>query len=409
MKILQINNFHYKRGGAEAVYLNTSQLLRSRGHQVFNFSQIHTLNEASEEAPYFVSYQDFLNQSLDNKIKNFTKFIYSNEAKTNLEKLIKDKKPDIAHLHNFIGGLTLSILPVLKKFNIPVVVTLHDYKLLCPVYTLLDNKNNVCEKCISGSYIPCITKRCNKGSLPYSFVIALESYVRDLYFSPSSHYDKIICVSKFALHKHTNKEYDKKLTHIYNFINAPEREPMQIQNEGYYLYFGRLSREKGVLTLIDSFKNMKEQKLVIVGTGPLEPNVLEAIKEIPNIQFLGFKSGEELKSLIRKASYVIVPSEWYENNPMTIIESYFLGTPVIGTNIGGIPEILLNGETGFLFNPGDREKLSQLISNTSHVLANQYADMVRSCYNFANANFSSDVHYQKLINVYSELTMNSSK
>lgn len=409
MRILQINNFHYRRGGSETVYLNTSSLLRLNGHQVYNFSQVNPQNEYSEDQSYFVQYQDFLNKELLQKIKSFSKFIYSREAKANLEKLIQDKKPEIAHLHNFIGGLTLSILAILKKYKIPIVVTLHDYKLLCPVYTFLDKENKICEKCITGNYINCITKRCNKGSLPYSLVIASESYVRDLYFNPAEYYDKIICVSQFALQKHSTKKYSKKLTHIYNFSYHLENEPPQIQNKGFYLYFGRLSREKGILTLIDSFKDIKDQKLLIAGTGPLESSVLELIKDYPHIEHVGFKSGDELKSLIQNAAFVIVPSEWYENNPMTIVESYFLGTPVIGASIGGIPEIVIDGQTGYTFPYGNKELLSQSIIKSSSLPMERYADMAQMCRNFASQNFSSKVHYQKLIAVYEDLIINSSK
>jgi glycosyltransferase involved in cell wall biosynthesis len=407
MRILQINNFHYSRGGSETVYLSTSSLLESHGHEVINFSQMHPQNYPSDEEAYFVEYQDFLEQGLIQKIKNFTKYIYSSEAKMNLERLLTEKKPDVAHLHNIFGGLSLSILPTLRKHKIPVVITLHDYKLLCPVYTFLDGQNKICEKCVNGNYLNCISKKCNKGSFIYSTVMALESYIREVLFEPEKYFDKIICVSKFSYNKHFNKPLHHKLTHLYNFSAAMEKEPFEIHNERYFLYFGRLSREKGVLTLIDSFKNRPAQKLIIAGTGPLEKQITESIAHLPQVEYVGFKSGDELKSLIKHAAFVVVPSEWYENNPMTIIESYFLGTPVIGADIGGIPEILLSQQTGFLFPPGDAKTLSNLVLQCSQIVGSRYYEMANSCRDFALENFSSQVHYQKLMTVYGELVSNS--
>lgn len=405
MKVLLINNFHYHRGGSETVYFNTRDLLLKNGFEVVNFSQASTENEPSPQNSYFIPIQNFLKVGLYQQILNFNKFLYSKQAADSLEALIKVERPHIAHLHNFYGGLTSSILPVLKKYNIPIVTTLHDYKLLCPVYTFLDSKNKICEKCLNGHYWHCVSNKCNKNSLPYSIVIALESYYRDYIYPPEVFFDKIICVSKFSLVKHTIREDIKdKLVHLYNFSPLLEEKKTTINNEGYFLYFGRLSREKGVSTLLKAIGQVGNIKLKIVGNGPLLEDLSTVSDDAKkNIEFLGFKSGEELFNIINKASFVIVPSEWYENNPMTIIESYFLGTPVIGAKIGGIPEIIVPGKTGFLFESGNVTSLVNLLKEVRLLNHEAYKNLGQSCIEFARSTFSSEKHLRELTNIYNSL------
>ncbi len=403
MKILQINNFHYRKGGSETVYFNTAELLKNNGHEVSFFSiKNYELNETCEDEKYFISNQNFLNNSFFEQVKSVGRFFYSKEAKIKLEKLLIQKKPQIAHLHLFYGGITSSILPVLKKYNVKVVATMHDYKLLCPVYTFLDKNLNICEKCATGNYFHCIANNCNKSNFFYSTIIAAESYYRDKLFSPIDYIDKIITVSKFSLEKHLTykPKLADKLVHIYNFYPNLENQKKKEFKKNYFLFIGRLSREKGLITLLNAFENINNFQLKIAGDGPLKNLVERRVSENTNIEYLGYRNKAEIKGLIDNAYFIVIPSESYENNPMSIIESYANSTPVIASNIGGIPEIVIEGKTGFLFEPKNAKELSVLLKQTLELDQSQYLQMSEETKRFAFVNFNSDVHYKKLISLY---------
>ena len=412
MKILQINNFHYLRGGSERVYLETVKLLKEKGHKVICFSTKNSKNEKTYYENFFVSDSDFLNKPFKEKIKLIFKFFYSKEAKQKLEELIIKEKPNIAHLHIFYGRLTSSILPVLRKYKIPTVMTVHEYKMLCPMYTFLDSQGKICENCAKGNYYHCILKKCNRNNLLYSFISALECYFRDIFFPWEKYIDKFIMVSQFILKKHLQyKPHIKnKAIQIYNFIDLDNFTPDYF-HKGYYLYFGRLSREKGLLTLLKAWKDFPKLKLKIVGTGEMEPKIKAFIQrnKMLNVKILGFKNGEELKEIIKKSMFVIIPSEWYENNPLSVIESLSLGKPIIGSNIGGIPELIKDGFNGFLFKSGDVENLKNSIKRAESITKNKYFFLSKNARKFAEENFSKERYYTELIKLYSSLVKQKEK
>lgn len=408
MRVLEINNVHYKRGGSETVYFNESELLRKNGHEVAHFSVQSEKNLFSEYNEYFISNPDYFSKGVFGKIFSIKRYFYSKEAKEKIGKLIDNFQPDIAHVHLFYGGLTSSILSKLRARNVPVVITLHDYKFLCPVYTFLNSKNEICEKCLSGGYFECIKHRCNRNSLPVSIITALECYFRDIFFKPELYFKRIINVSKFSLEKHFNvRNWNDKLIHIYNFFpNIKEISPNH--NKGkYFIFFGRLSRVKGVFSLIKAWSRINNLDifLKIAGTGPLEKKLKDFVKSnnIKNIRFVGFKIGDELENLIKNSSFAIVPSEWYENNPMSIIESYAYGKPVLGANIGGIPEIVQHNKTGLLFKPNCVGSLKDAIITANRITEDEYSKMSISARNFAMENFSDEIHYKKLIDLYNKV------
>ena len=338
MKILQINKYFFKKGGAETVFFNTIQLLERHGHTVIPFSLKNKKNEPSPYESYFVDYPELSESSLPKKIKNLPAFIYNKEAARKLEKLIQKEKPDVAHIHLMFYSMSVSILPVLKKYNIPIIMSVHDYRLVCPAYTFTDGKRNFCERC----------KTC------------------------------LLC------------------TYLYNF--TPKVEDYSSTKGDYIFFFGRISEEKGILTLLNAIKQVPDIKLKLAGTGPL----LEQLKPQcpPNAEFLGFKQGEELRELIHNASFVVVSSECYENNPMTIIESYMIGTPVIGSDLGGIPELIIENKTGYTFKPKSSDDLKEMITKACSISEEEYARMSDEAKKFAMDNFSEESHYQRLIKNY---------
>lgn len=406
MRILQINQCHYKRGGADIVYLNTIALLKSMGHEVACFSTKNEQNEDSPFSGYFVPSCNLRNQSLGKKISAIRPYINNREAYKCLERLIKDFKPDVAHVHLFYATLSVSILDALKNNNIPVLHTVHDYRLLCPVNSFLDSKGNICETCAKGYAINSVKKRCSDGKLTQSAIVALEALYWRNFNSPISKVDSFHFVSDFCRNKHIeyHPQIKDKSVVFYNFNSLPNFEQKK-SNEKYYLYYGRLSTEKGILTLVDAWKGLaNHMKLKIVGSGLLLKQIQNKIKDLNllNIELLGYKQGSELYQLIQNAHFVIIPSEWYENNPMTIVESYSLGTPVIGSNIGGIPEIIVEKETGYIFETKNRTQLQKKIQNAEALSTEQYAEFSRNALKFSVKHFSRNSYYEQLVKVYSE-------
>lgn len=388
MKILQINNNHYRLGGAETVYLNTIELLKSKNHEVISFSRKNpkTILHGGKEF--------FINQS-----ESFVDRFYSRDAANQITNIIQKEKPQIVHLHSIIGGITFSILPVIKKYNIPIIITLHDFRLLCPAAHFWNGQYKVCEKCVKGKYYMCILNKCSPQGKTRSLAIATESYLRDFLFPYSQLIDAFIFVSKFSQRKFlsANNEIKLKSHIIYNFTND-----FELNNEmgSYFLYFGRLEYEKGIETLLSAFEKLPNVKLKIAGSGTLLRK-LQTIN-LPNIELLGQLNKKELNEVIKKTSFVVVPSECYENNPMSIVESFALGKPVIGSNLGGIIELIDEGKNGFRFEPENQNKLIELVEKCSNIESKEYNNLSEQAYRFAEGNFTSKIYYNALIKVYED-------
>lgn len=412
MKILQINNYHYLKGGSERVYFETSKLLKKNGHEILFFSVKDQESDDSHCDSYFIKPFNHENAELYEKIKHVPEFIYNKESKKNLESLIINEKPDIAHIHIFYGRLTSSILPVLKKYNIPIVMSVHEYRMLCPAYVMRDNEGNVCEKCAGGNYFNSIRGKCIKSNLLYSSVSALECLIRDKFYSYEDHIDGFIMVSQFIMDKHV--QYKPSLIHkceqLYNLIDLNNYSP-NFSHKGYYLYFGRLSSEKGIMTLLKAWKHFPDLQLKIVGGGELEKDILNFINEyqISNIELMGYLKGDTLFDVVRNSKFTFVPSEWYENNPMNVIESFALGKPVIGAKIGGIPELIKEGKNGFLFESGNVDGLIASIGKAESVSGDGYLLLGKNAYTFAEDNFNALEHYNKLIKIYKNLINNNNR
>ena len=399
MKVLLINNCHFLRGGSEAVYFNTAKLLKKHGHEVVFFSINDEKNVTSDEKEYFIS--------KSGAAKKVLTYIYNWDAAKKLDEILTIEKPDIAHSHLMWGGINQSIFHVLKKHRVPLVHTVHDYRMVCPAYTFRNGNGEVCEKCKGGHFIECFKNRCAKGSTFQSALMTTEMLLRNKKWHPALNLNGIIYVSDFAKRKH--EEFDTKFEKakslvLYNFTTVGEQFPPVERDGGYYLYYGRLSHEKGIASLVEAFSKHPEMMLKVVGTGPKEEELKQ--KNYCNVEFLGYKTGEELFNLVQNAKFVCVPSEWYENNPMTIVESYSMGVPVIGARIGGIPEIIEEGKTGFLFDSGDVDSLDRVISDVANIDTIDYGKMKKSAYQFFCSHFSSEEYYKTLMLFYNEVIFN---
>jgi len=404
MKILEINVFYYRFGGSETVMFNTCDILKEAGHEVVNFALKWNKNLPSPQSNYFPESKETRKGFLK-PIKDFFTYFYHKEAAKKLDLLLTNEKPDIAQVHLFWGQITPSVLPVLKKHNIPIVFTIHDYRMVCPNYTFRNGLGNVCEECYGKRFWKCLTNKCCQGSYVLSAMMSMEMYFRNTFFFPPQYIDGLIYVSNFAKQQH--EKYmpalkDKQNIVLYNLSDNIIDSAKKPLSNRYYLYFGRLSYEKGISTLIRVMIKHPELDLKIVGAGALTDDLkrIVDINNCSNIEFLGFKKGDDLQELIMNAYFIIVPSEWYENNPMTIIEGYSVSTPVIGARIGGIPEIVEDGNTGFLFESGNENDLENVILRADSLSENAYKKLQDNALLFARKNFDRNNYYPRLIEFY---------
>ena len=349
MIILMVNKFYYIKGGSETYYFALKRLLESKGHTVVDFSMQDDKNFVSPYSDYFVKNVDYNNkEGIFSRIKAAADIIYSYEAKRKFEQLVNEVKPDCIHLHIFQHQISPSILDVIKKYHIPTIYTAHDLKMLCLNYKMMHH-GKLCEQCRGGKYFHCVLNKCVKDSYLKSCVNVVEGYVHRWRHS----YDAInVIITPSLFYKNIFEKFGincNRVIHIPNFIDFNKHEiEFSEDRENYYLYYGRLSKEKGIMTLIKAVENLNVQ-LKIAGTGPLEEDVRQYVadKKISNIMFLGFKTGEELSNIVGNAKAIILSSEWYENGPYSAIEALQLGRPIIGADIGGIPELIDNN--GYLF------------------------------------------------------------
>lgn len=406
MKILLIDVYNYNKGGAETVCFNTGKMLEEHGHKVIYFTLKWAENKPSPYSKYFPESKE-TRRGPFKQIKNIVNYFYHFEASKKIEQLILDEKPDIAHIHLIWGQITPSIFPVLKKYNIPILFTVHDYRIVCPAYTFRNGKGQICEECQGQYFYKCFINICCKGSKLMSVIMAAEQYFRNKFFNPAQFIDGFIYVSNFA--KNIQEKYMPAVMNIpniilYNFSTSIVHEEKNTPQDKYFLFFGRLSYEKGLKTLLAAFKDMPMCKLKIVGIGPKEEELKQYVKNtyMQNVDFLGYKQGKELTELVSNAYFVIVPSEWYENNPMTIIESYSVGTPVIGAQIGGVPEIVIEGKTGFLFTSADSKDLRKIVFKANDLDNKEYMMMSSNTIKFVNENFSPQNYWDKLIRFYTK-------
>lgn len=392
MKILLANKFYYRRGGDCIYMLNLEKLLKAHGHEVAVFAMDYPENLDTPWKKYFPK-----NMS---KLMAFTRPFGSHEVKSTFKKLLDDFKPDVVHLNNVHTQLSPVMAELAHQRGIKVVWTLHDYKLLCPRYDCLKNGNTICETCFNGGKKACLDNKCMKGSKLASFIGYKEAVTWNRERLEAST-DVFICPSQFMADKMVQGGFSKsKMQTLCNFIDVEKckfsstdgtdyTDDVELlpKKEDYYCFIGRLSHEKGAKTLIEA-ANQLPYKLVIIGGGPL----MDELKSVAhtNIEFVGFKQWDDIKQLVGKARFSVIPSEWYENNPLSVIEAQCLGTPVLGANIGGIPEL-----TDYTFSSGNIADLKTKIEK----MWNSEFDYQQIASD-AQHRYDAETYYDKLINIY---------
>ncbi len=408
LKILTATWKWYRHGGDWTYIDNVNKLYERHGHEVIPFSMKSDRNEETRGfEKYFVEYIDYkeLNKKKNfvNSVKAVSRSIYSLEGKRNLETLLVNQKIDVAHLHNINNYITPSILPVFKKYSIPVIWTLHDYKLICPENSFVSN-DEICENCKGGTFYHCAIQKCKKNSFLASSLAALDNYVHR-YLNLFKHVDYFLCPSEFLYKKFLEFNFYPEKLVLTNYCFENGATPHIKQFGSYILFVGRLEKIKGVMTLLKAVEGI-EIPLYIAGTGTQEESIRSYIelKSLKNVTLLGYKTKSEVNELIEKAQFVVCPSEWYENFPFAVIETLSLGTPVIGSRIGGIPELVVHEETGLLFEHGNymdlREKILRLFGNKElqQKFGKKGVQHVNSLVNY-------EKHYSILKEIYSKINL----
>lgn len=411
MKVLLVNNFYYNRGGDCTYLFSVKRLLEENKHKVVVFSMHHPQNFESEYSGYFVSYvnyaEEIKSKNLFSGLKVLFRTIYSFESRNNLERLIEKERPDIAHIQNIHHHITPSIFYVLKKHKIPIVWTLHDYTLICPNTSFLC-QGKVCERCKKTRYFWPLLVKCKKNSFAASAMAAIENTAHrimgvynlvDILITPSNYLrDKLI---EYGFKK-------EKILCLNNFIdvdlNDKKRDNKNIDD--YYLYVGRISEEKGIRTLIDAAITDNKISLKIVGDGPLREEMIFYAKSKDKnrtIDFLGHKSHNEVIEFMKGCKFVVVPSEWYENFPYSILEAFACGKAVIGSRIGGIPELVKDRETGLTFEPGNSVDLRSKIEYYTYN-PDKAEEMGKNARLFIENELNADEHYRRLMEIYKQVT-----
>jgi len=403
MKVLNVNKFHYRRGGAETVYFGLADLLERNGHEVIPFSMQHPQNEPTPYANHFVSNVELREDGgIASSIATAGRMIYSREAARKLDALIRETRPDIAHLHNIYHQLSPSILRVLAKHRIPAVLTMHDYKLICPAYTLYAN-GAPCERCKGGKFYNAALQSCVKDSRAKSLLCTVEAYAHAALGMYRRNVACFIAPSRFLAAKAVEFGMDAaKITYVPNFVEpgpAPDVKPGR-----RIVYAGRLERVKGVRTLIDAFAQSEavgSHELVIAGDGE-DRDALErqaAMHPQARIRFAGHLRGEALMALLDESLFTATPSEWYENAPLSVMEAAARGKAAIVSDLGGLPELVNDGETGIVVRAGDAPALAAAIDRMTGA-PERAREMGRNARAFMEETFSARRHYDALIAVY---------
>ena len=401
MNVLFAHKYWHIRGGVEQYFFKLRKTLERNEINVIPFSMQHIKNIPDAYDKYFANNVDFDASGVE-KARNAIKFIYNHEARKKIGKLLNNIEIDVAHVRNIYHHLSPSILYEIKSRNIPIVMSVADYSLICPNYQLLRN-GNICSLCKGAKFYHAVTNNCVKNSRMASVLSAFSMYLHELFGAYKNNVDLFICSSNFL--KNKLNEFgisNEKLIHVPHFTDINVEVKTENNSEKYFIYFGRLSHEKGIDILIKAIKKIGAT-LHIVGSGPMEKYLKNLAFELnAKVYFTGFITGEKLQQLIIKSICSVIPSIWNEPFGLTIIESYAHGIPVIGSKVGGITELIKDGETGYRVMPGNVDNLAEIIEKLwkSPDLCSELGANAR---NIALEKYSPERHYKQIINVYKSL------
>ncbi len=411
MNILHIHNFHFFRGGSATSYFKTAELLDAHGHSSLFFSMQHPKNLPCETSEFFMPYLDLNAQhSIVSQVKIAGRILYSFEARKRLSMLLDRYPVDIAHLQNIYHNFSPSILHELKKRKIPVVMTVNDPKLVCASHNW-HVRGELCDACTGGRYHMAIVKRCIKDSLAKSILSTMEMYLHHKVLDIYDNVDVFIYPSLFFKNKFEEMGFKKEGVHLSYPLDTQELRKFDDLNvnveKDSILFVGRLLADKGLSTLLEAVKLLSHEKnkieIRIAGDGPLREELHEKVEseKINNVRFLGYMKHESLFQEIKNNIAVVLPAECHENYPLSIMEAFALGKPVIGSRLGGIPELVKDSERGLTFeamNPKDLcEKIKYVRDNPDKAV-----EWGRNARMFVEQELNAEKHYNKLMEIYKQ-------
>ena len=371
MKIIIANYRYFIAGGPEKYMFKFMDAAKKMQIEVIPFSVANPQNEKTIYSEYFAKprakqllYKD-TNKTIGNLFGIIRATIWNYDAEKRLRKLIRDTKPDAIYILHEINHLSPSIIRAAKKEGIRVVHRISDFFMFCPKYDFLC-ENEICEACLHGNYLKAIKKKCVKGSMMGTIlrIFAMKVYKRTNIFDEV---DKYICTCNFSKNKLIEGGIpNEKIACIPTFIDSTEITPYY-HHDKYFLFLGRMAHQKGTIYAIEAMKKLKNTEYVLKITGEITDSgedqmIWKYIKDNEleeKVVFTGFKHGIELENLISKSTCIVCPAIWYENMPNTVIEAYAYGKPVIASKVGSLAEIVIDNETGMLFEPRNSADMAE--------------------------------------------------
>lgn len=411
MRILLVNYRYFISGGPEKYMFNIKKMLEDNGHEVVPFSVHSNKNVETEYSKYFVepigsrdaTYFEECKKTPKVIMQMLSRSIYSIEVEKAIQKEIREIKPDLVYVIHFVNKLSPSVIRGAKKLGVPVVLRLSDYFLLCPRFDFMYDKKP-CEECLTKGYISCIKKRCVKGSLFASIIRVFSMKIHQL-MSIYEDVDAFITPSEYLKEKLITNGFDEKKINCIPTFTASKSKVGEPCVGTYGLYFGRITEEKGVDTVVKAYEKMPDRHVKIMGDDTTDEakrlKLYIESKKIKNVEFLGFKSGEELEKIIKEARFTLIPSIWYDNLPNTALESFQFSKPVIASNIGSLPELILDGVNGYLFSTADPNDLCEKIKLLDD--DNIVTKMGSASRKRLEDRFSPKTHYDALINIFENI------
>lgn len=411
MRILLVNYRYFISGGPEKYMFNIKKMLEDNGHEVIPFSIHSNKNVETEYSKYFVepigsrdaTYFDEVKKTPKSVWQMLSRSVYSVEVRKAIQKEIKDVKPDLVYIIHFVNKLSPSVITGAKKMGVPVVLRLSDYFLLCPRFDFMYNKK-VCEDCLTCGYKSCIKKRCVKGSLFASAVRVFSMKIHNM-MNIYKDVDAFVTPSEFLKDKLIANGYDAAKINCIPTFTASRTEVGEPRVGDYGLYVGRVSEEKGVETVVRAYEQLPDRRVLIMGDDTTDEakrlkNYISD-REIMNIEFVGFKAGAELEEIIKGARFTLIPSIWYDNLPNTALESFQYSKPVIASNIGSLPELVIDGFNGYLFEAGNEKELIEKIKLLDD--EQKARTMGANSRNRLEDKFAPRTHYEKLLEIFTRL------
>jgi glycosyltransferase involved in cell wall biosynthesis len=402
MKVLLVNKFLWRSGGTESVVMFEKDLLEEAGHSVAVFAMSDPRNEPSPWSAHFAQRRRYESKNPIERARNAAASVYSLDARRRLRSLLREFKPDVAHLHNVYHQLSLSVIDELRRSRVPMAMTLHDYKCVCPNYRLLA-RDGICHRCVDGSPLNAVRYRCLKDSLLVSAVAATEAYVArvgrqyakvDYFFAPSAFMREVAVRGGLP---------PERVEVLRNVVPLPEPRTAEIQRPARFVFMGRLVAEKGASVLVDAAALTRENLAVeIYGTGPLEDTLRrEAVGG--RVVIHGHVDQDGLRAALAQATAHVLPSTWLENCPMSILEAAAASIPTIGTTLGGTPELIVDGKTGLLVPPDDAVALAKAMDELAAEPA-RAAQLGTSAYARLREEHDAELHVGRLLDVFAQLS-----